>query len=543
MIVAATQAPEKMTPADAKAELAKRELARRNLIDFCAYTDPEAAAMYRRPHLRLIGAAVDAALDGLLWSGVGLDPRLKFLTRQKTWAGSGRRHLFINVEPGSWKSSTISRKLPQYAVAKLRRMGKPHQFLMASYNATIAEGNNAKVLESMEEQRYKNVFPEIKLSTRERSAEKWSLADDFAFTTCKAAGVGGGLTGYHGFVGAQDDPIKDRADANSATKKETLWEWTNDVWFTRLLWDLGAFNLSMWTRWAEDDPQGRLLKLKMEGKIQDQIVVLRIPAVAETDKERQAVAKLGLPVDEADPLGREPGELMMPGKGRAEMYESIRLAQPVTFESLYQQRPRPAGGFMVGEANFRVIPAMPKANIKWVWGTDWALTEKQVAPKRKNDPDYTVAALVGVNTESGRIVIAQIVRGQLNQHDAREMVTTTVLGTGEKYPIRAGQANVDKIHLDEMMRDPRLVGFSIRMLSRKEHGGDKMEKATPWLERAQAGLVDVVAGAWNPYFFSQVENFPHGAHDDDIDAVSVGVAALGIDPGDGVDVVPDIWDM
>lgn len=534
-------APQTLNADQARAELAQRELARRSLIDFCCYTDPEVAGMYRRPHLVLIGKVVDAALDGSLWSGAGLDPDLAFLTQQSTWQGAGRRHLFVNVQPGSWKSSTISRKLPQYAVAKLRRLGLPHQVLMGSYNATIAEGNNAKVLESMDDQRYKNVFPEIELSTRERSAEKWSLADDLAFTTCKAAGVGGGLTGYHGFLGILDDPIKDRADANSANKKETLWDWFNDVWLTRLLWKKGAFSLGMWTRWAEDDPMGRLLKLKQEGKIQDQIVVLRIPAVAETDAEREAVAKLGLPVDEADPLGREPGELMMPSESSLAEMDSVRLAQPITYDSLYQQKPRPAGGFIVGEANFRVIPAMPKDNMTWVWGTDWALTEKEISPKRKNDPDYTVAALIGVNSETGRIVIGHIVRGQLNQHDAREMVTNTVLSFPDKHPIRAGQANVDKIHLDEMMRDPRLIGFSIRMMSRSEHPGDKMMRATPWLERAQAGLVDVVNGAWNTAFFQQVENFPHGAHDDDVDAVSVGVAALGISDEDWVEYGPNIY--
>lgn len=516
-MIATMQAPKTLKSNQAKAELAQRELARRSLIDFCAYTDPEAAAMYRRPHLQLIGKYVDAALDGSLWDGV---------------PGGGRRHLFVNVQPGSWKSSTISRKLPQYAVAKLQRMGLPHQILMGSYNATIAEGNNAKVLESMEEQRYKNVFPEIKLSSREKSSEKWSLASDFAFTTCKAAGVGGGLTGYHGFIGILDDPIKDRADANSATKKETLWEWFNDVWLTRLLWKHGAFSLGMWTRWAEDDPMGRLLKLKQEGKIQDQIVVLRIPAVAETQKERESVAKLGLPVDLEDPLGREPGELMMPGESSHAEMDSVRLSQPVTFESLYQQKPRPAGGFMVGEANFRLIPAMPKQNVKWCWGTDWALTEKEVAPKRSNDPDFTVAALVGLHLvdndpHKARIIIAFMVRGQKNQHDAREMVIDAVTSADRRYPIRAGQANVDKIHFEMMKRDARLINYSIKMLRRREHAGDKVEKATPWLERAQAGLVDVVQGPWNQDFFSEVENFPHGAHDDMVDAVSVAVAAMG----------------
>lgn len=499
----------------AQAELARRQLAAMYLTDFASYVDPDVAATYRLPHLQLVGRYVDAALDGSLWANV---------------PGTGQRYLFINLPPGYWKSSLISRKLPAYAVGRLKNLGLPHQIILASYNATVAQGNNRKVLELLGDKKYQNVFPDVVLNRNEQNAEQWSLVGD-PFVTCKAAGVGGGLTGYHAFVGIVDDPIKDRADANSAAKRETLWEWWTDVLATRIL--KGGFIIGMWTRWSEDDPQGRLLKMKAKGMTDDQIAILRLPALAETEKERAAAGKMGLPVDEADPLGRDPGEPLWAAKQSQAELDNIRRAFPITFDSLYQQLPRPQGGYVVGEQMFRIIPKMPEGKTRWVWGTDWAITEKQVAPRRKNDPDYTVAALVGLrnvdgNRENARLVIAFVERGQLDPHSARQMVKGAVTSIERKHPIRAGQDNIDKVHFDAMRGDADLLHYSIANIGRDILKGDKMTKALPWLEMVQAGRVDVVQGPWNEAFFREVESFPHGAHDDQVDAVSVAVAALGI---------------
>lgn len=502
--------------AELRAELARRKeraLARTSSIEFAQRLDPWFG--YRAAHMQLIGRYVDAALNGTLWNNV---------------PGKGMKYLFINVPPGYGKSSFISRKLPAFAVPYLKNKGLPHQLISASYNSSLAEGNNRKVIELMETADYKDLFPEIVPSRSEWNAEKWSLDGD-PFTTVKAAGVGAGLTGFHGYVGIVDDPIRDRREANSVTTIENLWEWWMDVLLTRIL--PGGFIIGMWTRWSENDPQGRLLEMKKEGKSDDRIVTLRIPALSETQTEREAVAKMGLPVDPADPLGREPGEPLWAAKHSADELKAIRKAYPVTWDSLYQQKPRPPGGHLAGQKDFNMIAQMPTQGMRWVWATDWAITEKQLAPKRTSDPDYTVAALVGLrnvdgNMRNARLVIAFMVRGQHNQHDAREMVVNAITNGGVKAPVRAGQANIDRIHLEEMKKDGRMMGFSIRNLRHREHRGDKMERAAPWLERAQAGLVDVVQGAWNEDFFRELENFPHGAHDDMIDTVSVGVASLGL---------------
>lgn len=519
----APAAPTLTRPQRAKRELARRALARRHLIDFCAYVDPIAARpeaadpfvdnRYRWPHLQLIGETIEQAIDGALWDGV---------------PGVGVKVLLITTPPGHWKSSLVSRKFPAWFIGKRLAEGLSHQVILTSYNATLAQANNRATLELVKTDAYHRLFPEVELSKVSQSSEQWGLAGE-PFPACVATGVGGGLTGFHADVAVVDDPIKDRAQANSQTYIDTLWDWWRDVLRTRI--NRGGFILGIWTRWSENDPAGKLLSGIAEGEMDEQVVMLRLPALAETQKERESAASMGLPVDPADPLGRAPGEALCPEIKTSEEHEATRKAFPLTFESLDQGRPRPAGGFVAGRTQFKTLPSRPAKDVRWCWPTDWAITEKEAAPS-KRDPDYTVVGLVGLwtpggNREDARLVIGFIERGQLDPHEARSMVKDVVL-SGPRVPLYAGQANIDKTHFFALRRDADLLGYSIKTLRRSKMPGDKMTRAMPWLEMAHAGLVYVVEGNWNDAFFNEVERFPHGQHDDMIDMVSVGVHALGL---------------
>ena len=72
-----------------------------------------------------------------------------------------------------------------------------------------------------------------------------------------ATGVGGPFTGFgvnHLFV---DDPFKNRADAESATKRQTLIDWWSDVASTRL--EPGGSAIVFATRWHPEDLSGYLI--------------------------------------------------------------------------------------------------------------------------------------------------------------------------------------------------------------------------------------------------------------------------------------------
>jgi predicted phage terminase large subunit-like protein len=68
-----------------------------------------------------------------------------------------------------------------------------------------------------------------------------------------------------------------------------------------------------------------------------------------------------------------------------------------------------------------------------------------------------------------------------------------------------------------------LAGHTVRT---KPVTGDKTLRAGPASSQAEAGNIDVMEGPWNEEFFSELENFPAGAHDDIVDALSDAIDEL-----------------
>ncbi len=148
-----------------------------------------------------------------------------------------------------------------------------------------------------------------------------------------STGVGGPLTGK-GITGAAlvDDPFKNRKEAESPNRRETVWEWFTDVVWTRLEDDASC--IVMGTRWHVDDLIGRLLDRGDELEGGPRFERLRLPARAEID----------------DLLGRAVGAPLWPDKfGEAKLTEIEKLLGPYSWASLYQQSPRPRGHQIFGE--------------------------------------------------------------------------------------------------------------------------------------------------------------------------------------------------
>ncbi len=103
----------------------------------------------------------------------------------------------------------------------------------------------------------------------------------------RAVGVGSGVTGYGAGLIIVDDPVKSRAEADSETYRERVWNWFNDDLYTRL--DPNGAIILIQTRWHEDDLAGRLLKEMAEdgGEHWD---VVNLPALAEEAGNASALA-------------------------------------------------------------------------------------------------------------------------------------------------------------------------------------------------------------------------------------------------------------
>jgi predicted phage terminase large subunit-like protein len=177
---------------------------------------------------------------------------------------------------------------------------------------------------------------------------------------------------------------------------------------------------------------------------------------------------------------------------------------------------KPAAGLYFKRSDVTLIDRVPTDVLKWVRCWDLAATE---VGENNPNPDYTAGVLMG-RRPNGKFVIADVVRERLRSQKVRELVLRTANNDGYDVPIHLPQdpGQAGKEQAESYIRE--LVGF---IVSAERVTGDKLSRADPFAAQWQAGNVEVVRGAWNDAYFSELEQFPADkktGHDDQVDASS-----------------------
>lgn len=415
----------------------------------------------------------------------------------RTGGAEGINRLMVFMPPRHTKTTNVSRLFPGWFIGR----NPDKRVMMASYGATLAQRNSRFVRNTIKSNLFAEMFPGVRLSPDTASVAEWDIADHEG--GCISAGVGGGFTGHGAHLLIVDDPIKSRAEAESETYREGLKEWYGDA-YTRLE-EPGNAIIIMHTRWHEDDLAGWLLTEHAE-----QWVVLRLPAFAETQEERDAFAKkYKLPVGEPEPLGREPGEALWPAKyGKPELDDRAEKLGEYRFGSEYQQNPQPKSGGLFDAHLIKVIDLAPEC-VDMVRFYDLAVTEKLKA-------DYTVGLKLGV-TRAEEFVILDVTRVQKELPDVQEIIVQNATVDGPKTRIRLEAEKAGLVQLQYLLRDTRMRPYTI---DGKPPLGDKYVRAGPVAVRVKAGRVSMVKAEWNRAFLDELAMFNNGKHDDQVDALS-----------------------
>jgi predicted phage terminase large subunit-like protein len=183
---------------------------------------------------------------------------------------------------------------------------------------------------------------------------------------------------------------------------------------------------------------------------------------------------------------------------------------------------RPAGKLFRKEW-FRVVDAMP-AGVHWIRYWDLAATEQ--GPEKKNDPDWTAGAKVGIHTdETGASVVcvADVRRERLSPAGVERFIRQTAEEDGRGVPIHIeqepGSGGKNTIHT---YASRVLFGWIV-------HGHVKTKaKAEMWrplAAQAEAGNVLLRRAPWNSWWLEEAHASPQpGVHDDGLDAVAGGMA-------------------
>ena len=299
----------------------------------------------------------------------------------------------------------------------------------------------------------------------------------------QTTGVGGPLTGKGANLLIVDDPVKNAEEAASETRRQKAWEWWTSTAYTRLEPD-GVAILIM-TRWHQDDLAGRLLAEAEQGG--EQWRVVNLPAI-DID---------GSPLwPERFPLAR--------------LEEIRRTLGSYYWSALYQQRPTPPEGGRFRREWFPIIHALPTSRGKAVRYWDKAGTEGR--------GDYTAGCLM--LKIDHLFYVADVVRGRWSDLEREKMIEQCAERDRRQFGSvsiwveqEPGSSGMDSAKATIR----RLAGHSIRA---DRVTGPKEVRAAPFAAQCEAGNVRLLAGPWNAAYLDELCMFPHGTHDDQVDASS-----------------------
>ncbi len=267
------------------------------------------------------------------------------------------KKMMILLPPQHGKTELSTRLFPPYLLGQ----NPDKKIAIVSYASHIAENFNRSIQLNIDNPLYYKLFPKTRLNYSKllgtnydgkvRTTEKCEIVEHYG--SFKTIGRGGALTSETVDIGIIDDLYKDRDEAISKTISEGAWGWYVDVFLTRLHND--SQQLIMNTRWDEFDICGRLLAKEPESW-----EVIKFPAIREKDE---------VPYDP-----RQEGEALWASKHSKEKIMDIKTLNEVTFNSLYQQDPKPNSEILVFK-NWKQILKWPEESIGAVsWGLDFGKT-------------------------------------------------------------------------------------------------------------------------------------------------------------------------
>lgn len=298
---------------------ARKELTRRNYVDYCEYVHRGRWKPYA-PH-RLICEKLEKVIRGEC------------------------KRLIILAPPQHGKSETVTETFPSYFKSKF-----PDKKVILTSRDDLLAGRfglyNRRIIEEFGYELFG-----VQLQRGSSSSTNWALEGHSGYVL--SSPIMGGITGSGADLLIIDDPVKNRQEADSAIMRDKIWqEWQNTL-LTRLAAD-GAVIVIM-TPWHEDDLAGRLIR-------QGGWDVLRLPAECESEN---------------DPLGRNIGDPLCPELGKdKEWMERTKLeVGSRAWNALYQLRPTPVSGGIFKREWFKRYEVLPDNINEWTQSWDLAFKD------------------------------------------------------------------------------------------------------------------------------------------------------------------------
>lgn len=458
--------------------------------------DPSFAKKYSTP------GALAQAIDPLTVQ----TPALDLLDASLVDVAEGRcRRLIWSMAPQEGKSQRVSRTFPAWVLVR----NPDTRIAIASYELGTARRWGRAIRNDIAEQ-------EDKLGLRVRqdtsAAHEWQL--DGSRGGVYSVGIGGALTGRPVDLLLIDDPLKGRAEADSAAYRERCWDWWTDVARTRLA--PGAPVVLIMTRWSEDDLAGRLIANDHLGEWR----VINIPTQAEVPNPD---ARPPIP---PDPLGRTPGEYLVSTRGRTvEDWEATRRdVGSRTWNALYQGRPAPVEGAMLKRAWWKFYDS-PRAvrlddGSMSVPNVDELIMSWDMAFKDTRHSDFVVGQVWG--RRDTEVFLLDQARGRWDfTETCRQVEALTAKWPQASAKLVEDKANGPAVIVQLQSKVPGLIP-----ITPKDSKEARVSAVSPFVEAGNVWLPAPALAPWVTDFVEEMISFPNATHDDQVDAMSQAVSRL-----------------
>lgn len=419
--------------------------------------------------------------------------------------------LLIKVHFRAGKSDIVSRYLPPHFLGEF----PDKDVMVVGYGQSLAMDFSKASRNIVRSDVYKEIYPNYELNG---GVFSWGFSNHIGVVT--ESGITSGITGKGYTLGICDDYISSRAEAESETIRNSLWEhFTNDFLTRRAP---TSITIVLATPWHVDDIIGRIER-KIDPKSDDydenfpKFKVVSFPAMdGDVEIGVRNKAKYG---DRKYHLEKVHYKYLFPERFDENWYKS-QFASLGTYAAsgLLQCTPQLRGGnlFITDKIQYHSsLEDFPKTKYFRVW--DLAHTAKQT---QKPDPDWTSGTLLTYTKIEGvwHLWIRDVarMRGKAPERDNFIRAVSEKDGAGVTIAVENSADSKDAVSNMQTILNGRRVVKPLNISI------DKVARASYVEPIFEAGHVHILRGEWNLDWLNEVKSFPSGKHDDQVDNFTAG---------------------
>ncbi|MGL4388664.1 MAG: phage terminase large subunit [Brevinema sp.] len=393
------------------------------------------------------------------------------------------KRLIINMPPRSLKSICTSVAFPAWILGK----DPKKRIISVSYSDELASKHARDCRAVMDARWYKELFPLTRINPNKRTETEYETTKNGYRL---ATSVGGTLTGRGGNLIIIDDPIKPQ-DALSETKRKSVNQWYANTLYSRLDNKNTDVIIIVMQRVHTDDLCGFVQDSNTEWNI------LNLPAIATKDEEFELSNK--------KIMSRRIGEILNPQLESQFILENIKKNMgSYNFEAQYQQNPIPEDGGLLKWKWFDYHDELPSGDmIVQSWDT---------ASSDNDFSDYSVG--ITALYKDNKFYIIDIFRDKLLFPELKRKIKELH----------------DQYKPKKLIIENKASGIALIQQIRNEYNiypipyDPKLSKKDRIMVNSgiiESGRVLLPRGAsFIDELQKEVVTFPHGKHDDQLDALS-----------------------